>query len=77
MYGTEARKVLAGATDAAAMGARFGWDLTETEVRWLMTHEWARTAEDVLWRRSRLGLRFTPEEIEALDAWMAAETIAA
>ena len=75
MYGTEARRILGDATEEAALGARFGWDRTEAEVRWLMTEEWARTAEDVLWRRSRLGLRFSPEEIEALDAWMAAQIL--
>ncbi|SFH68900.1 glycerol-3-phosphate dehydrogenase [Albimonas pacifica] len=77
MYGTEARKLLGDATQDTDLGARFGWDLTEAEVRFLMTHEWARTAEDVLFRRSRLGLRFSAEEIKALDAWMAAQTLAA
>ena len=44
--------------------------LTEAEVRYLIEQEWARTAEDVVWRRSKLGLRLTPAEIAALDAWM-------
>ena len=44
----------------------------EAEVRWLMDREWARTAEDVVWRRTRLGLRLTPGQIAALDAWMKA-----
>jgi glycerol-3-phosphate dehydrogenase len=35
-----------------------------------MTQEWARTAEDVVWRRSKLGLRMSADEIAALDAWM-------
>ena len=48
----------------------FGATLTEAEVRYLIEQEWARTAEDVVWRRSKLGLRLTPAEIAALDAWM-------
>ena len=73
-YGTEAAVMLDGADGAAALGERFGWDLTEREVRWLMTREWARTAEDVLWRRTKLGLRLTRAEAARLDACMAAET---
>ena len=72
-YGTDAAEMLAGADSAAALGERFGWDLTEREVRWLMTREWARTAEDVLWRRTKLGLRFAPAEVARLEAFMAAE----
>jgi glycerol-3-phosphate dehydrogenase len=73
-YGTEARAMLAGATSAEALGERFGWDLTEREVRWLIAREWARTAEDVLWRRTKLGLRLSPAEAQRLDDWMRAET---
>ena len=45
-------------------------DLTAREVAWLIDEEWAATAEDVLWRRSKLGLWFTHGEVAALDAWM-------
>lgn len=44
--------------------------LTEAEVRHLMENEWARTGEDVLWRRTKLGLRVSEEEAARLDAWM-------
>ncbi len=44
------------------LGMRFGADLTAAEVRYLMTKEWALTADDVLWRRSKLGLRFSPAQ---------------
>ena len=71
-YGTEAAELLAGAGTAADLGERFGWDLTEREVRWLMQREWARTAEDVLWRRTKLGLRLTEAEAARLDAFMSA-----
>ncbi len=55
------------------LGRSFGATLTEREIRWLMTREYARTAEDVVWRRNKLGLRLSPEEIAALDAWMGEE----
>ena len=71
-YGTEAAAMLAGARTAADLGERFGWDLTEREVRWLMEREWAVTAEDVLWRRTKLGLRLDAGEAARLAEWMAA-----
>lgn len=70
-YGTEARDVLGDAKQAADLGKDFGATLTEAEIRWLMTHEYARNAEDVIWRRNKLGLRLTDTEIRALDHWMA------
>ena len=70
-YGTEARGILAGAERADDLGEDFGETLTEVEVVWLMKHEYARTAEDVVWRRNKLGLRLTAEQIRALDDWMA------
>jgi glycerol-3-phosphate dehydrogenase len=54
------------------LGQSFGATLTEAEVRYLMANEWAVTADDVVWRRSKLGLRLTSAEISALDDWMAA-----
>jgi glycerol-3-phosphate dehydrogenase len=69
-YGTEAREVLGTATKAEELGRDFGATLTEAEVVWLMQREWARTAEDVLWRRSKLGLRVSDAEARALDDWM-------
>ncbi|HQU69818.1 MAG TPA: glycerol-3-phosphate dehydrogenase [Albidovulum sp.] len=70
-YGTEAAEVLGDARAAGDLGQDFGATLTAREVDWLMGREYALTAEDVVWRRSKLGLRLTPEEISALDAWMA------
>ncbi len=72
-YGTEAAAMLAGARTTEDLGERFGWSLTEREVRWLMTREWAVTAEDVLWRRTKLGLRLDAAETARLAAWMTAE----
>jgi glycerol-3-phosphate dehydrogenase len=70
-YGTDAPAVLGDARAAADLGRRFGADLTEAEVRWMVEREWAITAEDVLWRRSKLGLRLTPDEAAELDAFLA------
>ena len=69
-YGTEAREILGGASRPDDLGRDFGATLTEAELRWLMSREFARTAEDVVWRRSKLGLRLTPDQIAALDEWM-------
>jgi glycerol-3-phosphate dehydrogenase len=71
-YGTRATKLLGTAKTLADLGQSFGATLTESEVRYLMSVEWARTAEDVVWRRSKLGLRLSPAEIATIDAWMAA-----
>ena len=75
-YGTRASILLEGSRKAADLGKRFGADLCEREVLYLMDHEWAVTAADVVWRRSKLGLRLTREEIAALDSWMAARRAA-
>jgi glycerol-3-phosphate dehydrogenase len=70
-YGTEAAAVLGGAATVADLGRDFGATLTEAEVRWLMEREFARSAADVIWRRSKLGLRLSADQIAALDAFMA------
>ena len=69
-YGTDAANILKDAQDRAALGRDFGADLTEAEVNWLMEHEFALRADDIVWRRSKLGLRMSASEIEALDRWM-------
>ena len=69
-YGTRASTILTGARDFADLGPCFGADLTAAEVDYLRHDEWAMTAEDVLWRRTRLGLHFTQAEADALAAWM-------
>ncbi len=72
-YGTEAHDLLEGAKEAADLGRDFGATLTEAELRWLRAHEFARTAEDVVWRRSKLGLQLTQDQIAAIEAWMQAQ----
>src|SRR5262249_28680149 len=71
-YGTRASKLLGNAKALADLGQSFGATLTAAEVDYLMSSEWALTAEDVVWRRSKLGLRMSPNEIAALDGWIAA-----
>ena len=70
-YGTDAFEVLGDATSEADLGQNFGSNLTAREVLWLIKNEFARKAEDVVWRRSKLGLRMSAKEIEKLDVWMA------
>jgi glycerol-3-phosphate dehydrogenase len=69
-YGTKVDRLLAGAASTADLGQVFGADLTEAEVRYLIAEEWATRADDVLWRRSKLGLRLSPAETTALEAFM-------
>jgi glycerol-3-phosphate dehydrogenase len=72
-YGTRAAKTLGTAKSMADLGRNFGATLTESEVRYLMANEWACTADDIVWRRSKLGLRLSAAEIAALDEWLAAQ----
>ena len=72
LYGTRAAAMLEGARSAEDLGRHFGSDLYEREVRWLMKEEWARRAEDVLWRRTKRGLHLTADEAAALEDYLAA-----
>jgi glycerol-3-phosphate dehydrogenase len=69
-YGTRVERVLGGAHRREDLGPPLGADLTGAEVRYLMEREWAQSADDVLWRRSKLGLRVTAEERERLARFM-------
>ncbi|MEQ8653395.1 MAG: glycerol-3-phosphate dehydrogenase [Kiloniellales bacterium] len=71
-YGTDCWVMLGDADSLAALGRHFGADLYEAELQYLMEKEWARDAADVLWRRSKLGLRLTADQVSALDDWMRA-----
>ena len=70
-YGTDAQNMLGTAQTTKHLGQGFGATLTEREVAWLMRHEYARTADDVVWRRSKLGLRLSDDQIATLETWMA------
>jgi glycerol-3-phosphate dehydrogenase len=71
-YGSRLAAVLGDAKDRAELGPAFGPGLTGAEVRYLMAKEWARFPDDILWRRSKLGLTMPPQDREALAAFMAA-----
>ena len=70
-YGTRARAILGGARRREDLGRDFGATLTEAEVTYLVEREWAETAADIVWRRSKLGLRMQPGEIAALERFLA------
>ena len=70
-YGTRIETILAGAAVTADLGRDFGAGLTEAEVRYLVRNEWARRAEDILWRRTKLGLRMTETAPAEIDAFIA------
>lgn len=70
LYGTRARMLLGLARSNADLGRNFGADLYEAEVRYLVQNEWAMTAEDVLWRRTKRGLHLGREQAAALDEFM-------
>jgi len=69
-YGTCAHDLLSGVSSRSDLGEHFGAGLHEREVRYLIQNEWARTAEDILWRRTKLGLRLSSDEIRHLSKWM-------
>jgi glycerol-3-phosphate dehydrogenase len=70
-YGTEAEALLGRARVAQDLGRGFGATLTEAELEWMATREWAQTAEDALWRRSKLALRLSDAQVEAVEGWFA------
>ena len=71
-YGTQAHSLLGTARSADDLGEDFGATLTEREVAWLIEKEYARCADDIVWRRSKLGLRLSQAQVARLDAWMQA-----
>jgi glycerol-3-phosphate dehydrogenase len=68
-YGTDAESILSGARFATDLGKSFG-PLSEREIEHLRKHEFVETADDILWRRSKLGLHMTQDEQDALRAFM-------
>jgi glycerol-3-phosphate dehydrogenase len=71
-YGTAAFEILRGAQSQNELGRYFGGDLYEREVDWLMAHEWAQQADDVIWRRTKQGLRLSADQVHVLEEYMAA-----
>jgi glycerol-3-phosphate dehydrogenase len=69
-YGTRVGVLLQGVTSMAELGAELSAGLYEQEARYLVRHEWAQQAEDILWRRTKLGLEATPESVARVAAWL-------
>jgi glycerol-3-phosphate dehydrogenase len=69
-YGTRAERILGNAQSMDDLGPRFTGDLTGAELRYLVEHEWAETAEDVLYRRGKFGLKTTPDERIAINQFI-------
>ncbi|MDI1295929.1 MAG: glycerol-3-phosphate dehydrogenase [bacterium] len=74
-YGRCARTWLGAARDLSDLGIHFGHGLTQAEVRYLMNREWAQTSQDIIWRRTKLGLRLDAAQIARLDTWLAGEGV--
>ena len=70
LYGTKSRALLGQAKSLADLGQHFGADLYAAELRYLIANEWAQTAEDVLWRRTKLGLRIDRAQLAAIEQFM-------
>jgi glycerol-3-phosphate dehydrogenase len=70
-HGTSASIVLDGATKITELGEDFGHGLYQNEVEYLIEHEWARSAEDILFRRTKLGIRFSDSQIKNLAQFVA------
>ena len=69
-YGSRTQLILSGLDSVAALGKDFGNELYQAEVDYLIEQEWARTAEDILWRRTKLGLEFTDDQVTALEEYV-------
>jgi glycerol-3-phosphate dehydrogenase len=68
-YGTRAERILGNARDVKDLGAQIAPQLYEAELQYMRDHEWARTAQDALWRRSKLGLRLDAAQHAGVVAW--------
>jgi len=73
-YGTNAWTLMKGALNIEDMGQDFGGTLSAREIEYLMKHEWAECAEDVVWRRSKLGIRLDENLIAVIEEWMQQKT---
>ena len=71
-YGTVAERIIGGAVDPRGLGEEIAPELHEAELQHLKDREWARSAEDALWRRSKLGLRYDRAQVDRVRAWFGA-----
>ena len=73
-YGREAFEMLGSVRNEDDLGINFGATLTQKEVEWLIREEFATSAEDILWRRSKLGLRMGALQVKNLQNFIASQT---
>ena len=69
-YGSRIDKILCDFKQVSELGQPFGHGLYQAEVDYLIDQEWATTAEDILWRRTKLGLIFNPQETKLLTTYL-------
>ena len=69
-YGNEVPKILANVTSVKKLGRHFGQGLYAAEVKYLIDNEWARKAEDIAFRRTKLGIRLNKGELDVIEAWI-------
>tara|TARA_E500000178_G_scaffold78916_1_gene77087 strand:- start:815 stop:1264 length:450 start_codon:yes stop_codon:yes gene_type:complete len=70
-YGTNLQNILKKKTSIKELGIYFGAGLYQCEVEWLINNEWAKTASDIAWRRTKLGIVLSTNEIKSLDQYIA------
>ncbi len=75
-YGTRAERLLGDAKNVADLGSEIGDGLHEAEINYLTFYEWALTPNDILWRRSKLGLHVSPATVGRLTEWLASRGVA-
>ena len=69
-YGTLSFQILKNVKSKKDLGKNFGHSLTEIEVDWLLKNEFAKSVDDILWRRTKLGLKFNDNEKNKLENWL-------
>jgi len=74
-YGTLSESLLGDSSSVSDLGRHFGAGLYEREVDYLCKNEWARSCDDILWRRTKLGIKVRPEEVKGLGHWLEAHPI--
>ncbi|WP_395351465.1 glycerol-3-phosphate dehydrogenase [Variovorax sp. UC122_21] len=74
-YGARIGELLGDAASMADLGAEVAPGLHERELRFLQREEWVVSADDVLWRRSKLGLRYTPQQRRQVADWLDARRV--
>jgi glycerol-3-phosphate dehydrogenase len=72
-YGTNTELLLSQCTNKNSMGKHFGAELYEAELNYLITYEWAQNAEDVLFRRTKLGLVISDVERQEIEAYISSK----